>query len=70
MSLGIYASDEGMKQAEVQAKALGSLLARGKFVWAEWLRGPQQLYGLRPHELFHVDLSGLKENPGTMRIGH
>jgi len=206
LSLGIYASDEGIKQAEVQAKALGSLLARGKFGWAEWLRGSQQLpetvsqwvikleadyfnrrartpealttwrcdycsvykklpqdeqltvgilkalinttppdtktrrrtcealkklaefaglelpinglggsyspaktvprdlpsdelivtewerlrgklkrvdsllwlnayailatYGLRPHELFHVDLSGLKENPGTIRVGH
>lgn len=39
LSLGIYASDEGIKQAEVQAKALGSQISRDRFVWAEWLRG-------------------------------
>ncbi len=27
-------------------------------------------YGLRPHELFHVDLSGLREKPGIIRVGH
>ena len=43
VSLGIYASDEGIKQAEIEAKALGSQLARGKFDWAEWLKEPQQL---------------------------
>ena len=43
LSLGIYASDEGIKQAEVQAKALGSQISRDRFVWAEWLRGSQQL---------------------------
>lgn len=39
IALGIYASDEGIKQAEVQAKVLGVQLAKGTFVWAEWLRG-------------------------------
>lgn len=43
VSLGIYASDEGIKQAEVQAKILSSQLAKGNFAWAEWLREPQQL---------------------------
>lgn len=43
VSLGIFASDEGIKQADIQAKALGSHLAKGTFIWTEWLRGPQQL---------------------------
>ncbi len=43
VSLGIYASDEGIKQAEIEAKALGSQLAKGTFTWTDWLRGPQQL---------------------------
>lgn len=29
VSLGIYASDEGIKRAEIEAKALGSQLAKG-----------------------------------------
>jgi integrase len=43
VSLGIYASDEGIKQSEVEAKVLSSHLAKGTFLWADWLRGPQQL---------------------------
>lgn len=43
VSLGIYASDEGIKRSEIEAKALSSQLAKGTFTWAEWLRGPQQL---------------------------
>lgn len=43
LSLGIYASDEGIKQAEIEAKVLGSQLAKGTFAWADWLRGTQQL---------------------------
>jgi integrase len=43
VSLGIYSSDEGIKRAEIEAKALSSQLAKGTFTWADWLRGPQQL---------------------------
>lgn len=43
VSLGIYASDEGIKRAEIEAKVLGSQLAKGTFTWSEWLRGPQQI---------------------------
>lgn len=43
VSLGIYASDEGIKQAEIEAKALSSQLAKGTFTWTDWLRGTQQL---------------------------
>jgi hypothetical protein len=38
-----YHSDEGIKQAEIEAKVLGSQLAKGTFAWADWLRGTQQL---------------------------
>lgn len=27
-------------------------------------------YGLRPHEIFHIDLSEFKEKPGVIRVGH
>lgn len=43
VSLGIYASEEGVKRAELEAKTLGYQLAKGTFTWAEWLKGPQQL---------------------------
>jgi hypothetical protein len=43
LARGIYANPAGLQRAEAEAHVVGGLLSKGKFDWAEYLSGEQEI---------------------------